>query len=213
MAEAIGMLYVRRAFPPEAKARAHALVSNVKAALADRMKRARLDEARRRARPRSSKLDAMRMKIGYPDRWRDYRARPWAACSSPKTGSRANALRRTTATWRRSASPSTATSGACRRTSSTPTTTRPPTRSSSRPASCSRPSSTPKADDAVNYGAIGMVIGHEITHGFDDRGRRFDADGNMRDWWTRGRRASATRRAPRWSRRSTTASSASTACK
>ena len=46
-----------------------------------------------------------------------------------------------------------------------------------------------EADDAVNYGAIGMVIGHEITHGFDDRGRRFDADGNLRDWWTRGGRA------------------------
>ncbi len=43
----------------------------------------------------------------------------------------------------------------------------------------------PAADDAVNYGAIGMVIGHEITHGFDDRGRRFDARGNLRDWWTK----------------------------
>jgi predicted metalloendopeptidase len=42
----------------------------------------------------------------------------------------------------------------------------------------------PMADDAVNYGGIGMVIGHEITHGFDDRGRRFDAKGNLRDWWT-----------------------------
>ena len=58
------------------------------------------------------------------------------------------------------------------------------TRSSSPPASCSRRSSTPTADDAVNYGAIGAVIGHEITHGFDDQGRQFDADGDLRDWWT-----------------------------
>jgi putative endopeptidase len=43
----------------------------------------------------------------------------------------------------------------------------------------------PQADDAVNYGAIGMIIGHEMTHGFDDRGRRFDAGGNLRDWWAR----------------------------
>ena len=44
----------------------------------------------------------------------------------------------------------------------------------------------PQADDAVNYGAIGAVIGHEMTHGFDDRGRQFDGDGNLRDWWTSG---------------------------
>jgi len=48
------------------------------------------------------------------------------------------------------------------------------------------PQFDPKADDAVNYGAIGMVIGHELTHGFDDEGRQYDADGNLRDWWTEG---------------------------
>ena len=61
------------------------------------------------------------------------------------------------------------------------------TRSSSRPPSCSRRSSIPSADDAVNYGAIGAVIGHEISHGFDDQGAQYDGDGNLRDWWTDGR--------------------------
>jgi predicted metalloendopeptidase len=50
--------------------------------------------------------------------------------------------------------------------------------------SCSRPTSTRRPTTRLNYGGIGMVIGHEITHGFDDRGRRFDKDGNLRDWWT-----------------------------
>ena len=58
------------------------------------------------------------------------------------------------------------------------------TRSCSRRPYCSRRSSIPHADDAVNYGAIGAVIGHEISHGFDDQGRKFDATGAVRDWWT-----------------------------
>ena len=52
------------------------------------------------------------------------------------------------------------------------------------PAGILQPRSSIRADDAVNFGAIGMVIGHEIIHGFDDQGRKFDAKGNLRDWWT-----------------------------
>ena len=55
----------------------------------------------------------------------------------------------------------------------------------------------PQADDAVNYGAIGAVIGHEMTHGFDDQGRQFDAQGNLRDWWTPAGRHRTSRPAPR----------------
>ena len=59
------------------------------------------------------------------------------------------------------------------------------TRSSSRRAILQPPFFDPNADDAVNYGAIGAVIGHEISHGFDDQGRKIDATGNVRDWWTK----------------------------
>ena len=66
----------------------------------------------------------------------------------------------------------------------------------SRPASCSRRSSTRTLDDAVNYGAIGAVIGHELTHGFDDQGRQFDAEGNLADWWTEADGEAVRRSAP-----------------
>ena len=56
----------------------------------------------------------------------------------------------------------------------------------------------PNADDAVNYGGMGAVIGHEITHGFDDQGRQYDAQGNLRDWWTKEDADRSSRSAPTW---------------
>ena len=70
------------------------------------------------------------------------------------------------------------------------------------------PQFDPTADDAVNYGAIGMVIGHELTHGFDDEGRKFDADGNLKDWWTEEDAQEVQGARRRGGRRSTTATSA-----
>ena len=182
LGEALGQLYVARAFPPEAKAKADVLVQNVKAALRDRL--ANLDwmspETRREA---LRKLDAIAVKIGYPAKWRDYSGLKLADDVYVRNVFRAEAFRQRQeldkigkpvdrTEWRMS----------------------PPTVNAyynpSRneivfPAGILQPPFfDPQADDAVNYGGIGMVIGHELTHGFDDSGRQFDADGNLRDWWT-----------------------------
>jgi putative endopeptidase len=182
MGQGLGEVFVEVAFPPEAKARALELVKNVKAALGDRLREVdwMSEETRKRA---LEKLAAMQIKIGYPDQPRDYADADVGPYTFAENWLRANAFehRRTT---RRLGGPI--------------------DRGewmmgphivnayySSRgneivfPAAILQPPYfDAKADDALNYGAIGMVIGHEITHGFDDRGRRFDAQGNLRDWWT-----------------------------
>jgi predicted metalloendopeptidase len=182
LGEALGQLYVARAFPPEAKAKADVLVQNVKAALRDRL--ANLDwmspETRREA---LRKLDAIAVKIGYPAKWRDYSGLKLADDVYVRNVLRAEAFRQRQeldkigkpvdrTEWRM-----------------TPPTVNayynPSRNEIVFPAGILQPPFfDPKADDAVNYGGIGMVIGHELTHGFDDSGRQFDADGNLRDWWT-----------------------------
>ena len=126
----------------------------------------------------------MGVKIGWPDRWRDYSA----ACGSSDDSLRENWLRANrferAGGWAGSASPWTATEF-----SMTPPTVNarysPSLNDILFPAGILQPPFfDPDADDAVNYGAIGVVIGHEMTHGFDDSGRQYDADGNLRDWWT-----------------------------
>jgi putative endopeptidase len=182
MGQALSMLYVEKAFPPESKARMQQLVANIKGALADRLRGLEWmgEETRRRA---LEKLAAMRTKIGYPDKCRDF--------SSAEVGDRSYVenwmqakiygLRRDIARigqpvdrddW-----------------GTSPHIVNAFYNSSGNeivfPAGILQPPFfDPAADDATNYGAIGMVIGHEITHGFDDRGRRFDARGNLTDWWT-----------------------------
>ena len=124
------------------------------------------------------------VKIGYPDKWRDYsraadhRRRPLRRCralgglrvaarsAAAERAGRPQRVGHDPADGQRLLQPHQA------------------TRSSSRPPSCSRRSSIPTADPAVNYGGIGGVIGHEMTHGFDDQGRKFDGDGRLTDWWT-----------------------------
>ena len=131
------------------------------------------------------KLDAFTRKIGYPDKWRDYStlADQRDGYYAQRRRRAANGLRR--ATGQRSASRSTHRVGhdaADRERVLQPVAA---TRSSSPPASSSRRSSIRTPTTRVNYGAIGAVIGHEMTHGFDDQGRQFDAQGNLRDWWTK----------------------------
>jgi putative endopeptidase len=182
MAEAIGQLYVQKMFPPQAKARALQLVQNVKDALADRLKTVdwMTDETRKAS---LEKLAAMRIKVGYPDRWKDLSGANVGPLLFVDDWMSANmfAHERDLARigkpvdrdeWILSPHVVNAYYN-------------PPFNEIVFPAGILQPPFfDPAADDAVNYGAIGTVIGHEITHGFDDNGRLFDKDGNMRDWWS-----------------------------
>src|SRR5438552_2207396 len=180
--EELGKLYVGFYFPPEAKARALELVNNLKEALADRIKTLDwMDEPTKKE--ALKKLAAMNVKIGYPDKWLDYsllqidrgpfvlntiRAEKFEADRDvQKIG---KPVDRTD--W-----------------GMTPPTVNayynPNMNEIVFPAGILQPPFFyANADDAVNYGGIGAVIGHEMTHGFDDQGRQFDAAGNLRDWWT-----------------------------
>ncbi|GAB3842619.1 M13 family metallopeptidase [Hymenobacter jeollabukensis] len=182
LGEAFGQLYVDEAFPPRAKAKALEMVANVKASMADHiqtntwMSPATKEEALK-------KLNALRVKIGYPDQWKDY---------SALTISRESYLKNLLAArqWdfrdeaRHLGQPIDRNQWGM-----TPPTVNayynPPMNEIVFPAGYLQPPFfNPDADDAVNYGAIGGVMGHEMTHGFDDQGRQYDAAGNLRDWWT-----------------------------
>ncbi len=180
--EALGQLYVERAFPPEAKAKALAMVMNLKAALGDRIRT--LDwvgeDTRRQA---LRKLDAIVVKIGYPDKWRDYSALKVDAGSYLGNIRQAEEFE-----FQRNldkiGKPLDRTEWGI----TTPTVDayyNPTLNEIVFPAGILQPPFfDPKADDASNYGSMGAVIGHELTHGFDDEGRQFDAEGNLKDWWT-----------------------------
>jgi len=182
MAEAVGEVFVARAFPAEAKDRVRELVRNVKEALAARLRTVEWmgDDTRARA---LEKLAAMGVKVGYPDRWRDYSGADVGPHVFATNWLRAGEFehRRLIAKlgqpvdrgeWRMAPHIVNAYYNAELNEIVFPAGILQP------------PFFDVHADDALNYGAIGAVIGHEITHGFDDRGRRFDARGNLRDWWT-----------------------------
>ncbi|MGE0030475.1 MAG: M13 family metallopeptidase [Steroidobacteraceae bacterium] len=182
MGEAIGAEYVRRHFPPEAKVRMDQLVRNLLAAF-DRgidslewMSEATQKEAH-------AKLAKINVKIAYPDKWRDY-----SGLEVRRDDLLGNVLRSNQFEWNwqaaRAGQPKDPTEWFM-----TPQTVNayylPTNNEIVFPAAFLQPPLfNMAADDAVNYGAIGSVIGHEISHGFDDRGRQYDGDGNLRDWWT-----------------------------
>ena len=182
LAHAIGEMFVEDSFRGEAKSRALELVGHVKAALRESLLgNDWMEEATRKA--ALEKLDRMAVKIGYPDRWRDFSSAPVGARLYAENWLAANAyeFRRTLAqlgkpvergAWRMSPHIVNAYYGSSLNEIVFPAGILQP------------PFFDPGADDAVNFGGIGMVIGHEITHGFDDRGRRYDAEGNLREWWT-----------------------------
>jgi predicted metalloendopeptidase len=181
--EALGQLYVARAFPPESKARMLRLVANLRQALRDRITHLDwMDEPTRAAALR--KLDRMGVKIGYPDKWIDYRSLVIDRGPYILNILRANefSVKRDLA---KIGKPVDRTEWGM-----TPPTVNAYYSDSMNeivfPAGYLRPPEfDPSADDAVNYGAIGATIGHEMTHGFDDTGRQFDEKGNLSDWWTK----------------------------
>ena len=182
LGEALGQLYVARAFSPEAKARALVMVNNLKAALRDRI--VALDwigeETRKQA---LRKLDAIKVKIGYPDKWRDY-----SALTIDESAYVQNVLRAREFQFQGNLKKINKPVDREEWRVTTPTVdafNNPTFNEIVFPAGILQPPLfDPQADDATNYGGIGAVIGHELTHLFDDQGHQFDADGNLKNWWT-----------------------------
>jgi predicted metalloendopeptidase len=180
--EPVGRLYIDQHFKPEAKARVDALVRNLLAAFKVGINELEWMSPATKAQAQA-KLAKYSLKIGYPDKWRDYsglavkdddlvgnvmrsqqfqESEMWARLGKPVER------------WRWGMTPQTVNASY----SST-------NNEITFPAGILQPPFfNVDADDAVNYGAIGAVIGHEISHGFDDQGRKSDGDGNLRDWWT-----------------------------
>lgn len=182
LGELVGQLYVERYFPAEAKTRMTELVLNLKKALRSRIEKLEwMSESTRKA--ATEKLDGMKFKIGYPDKWIDYSSLEVGTDSYAANALRAGAFefRRQMAKVNKPVDRS--------EWEMTPQTVNayyhPLLNEIVFPAAILQPPFFYRdGDDAVNYGAIGAVIGHEMTHGFDDQGRQYDSKGNLRDWWT-----------------------------
>ena len=182
LGEVIGRLYVAEYFSGDAKQRMQTLVKNLQRAYADRIENLdwMSDETREKA---LEKLSTFRAKIGYPDKWRDYDALEikddslWdnmvrVAQFEDEFWIKKIGQKKDPNIWYMNAHEVNAYYD-------------PSTNEICFPAGILQyPFFDMSADDAFNYGAIGAVIGHEMTHGFDDSGRHFDKDGNMKDWWT-----------------------------
>jgi putative endopeptidase len=182
LGEDLGQLYVKQYFPPEAKAKALDLLHNIKKALREDLQTLSWMSEPTRGQA-LVKLDRMAEKIGYPEKWKDY-----SKVKIGRTSYVANVRAAREFDFQddldKIGKPVDRTEWHM-----TPPTVNAyysPTRNEIVfPAGILQPPFfDPKADDAVNYGAIGVVMGHEITHGFDDKGSQFDADGNLKNWWT-----------------------------
>jgi putative endopeptidase len=184
LGELVGQEYVKQTFTPESKARALAMVANLQAALGERIAGLTWmsDTTKRQA---QAKLAAFTRKIGYPDKWTDYSALQVADGSHYANLRRAGRFQEARDWAKLGKAIDKGEWGM------TPPTVNayynPSWNEIVFPAGILQPPFyDPEADDAVNYGAMGAVIGHEMTHGFDDQGRQYDARGNLRDWWTAG---------------------------
>ncbi len=178
----VGRMYVEKYFPPSCKQRMNELAANIKKAFEARLRRISWmsDKTRQQA---LEKLLAMRIEVGYPDRWEDYGkleiGRDSLVDNLRRSGRFAfqknlDQLGKPVDATKWDMAPQIVNAGY-----------NPVYNKMIFPAGILQPPFFfADADDAVNYGAIGMAIGHEMSHGFDDQGRWFDKDGNMRDWWT-----------------------------
>lgn len=182
LSQALGQLYVARYFPPAAKTRVLKLVADLRAALHERLTTLEWMDDATRAKA-IAKLDAFDVKMGYPDQWKDYGSlkldRQSLVLNIFRINEFENALDLAKigkpvdkSEWFMSAAAVNAYYS-------------PSSNGITFPAGILQPPFFDlHADDALNYGGIGTVIGHEMTHGFDDSGRQFDAKGNLSDWWT-----------------------------
>ncbi|HET9307488.1 MAG TPA: M13 family metallopeptidase [Candidatus Sulfotelmatobacter sp.] len=182
LGEALGQAYVDRAFPPESKARTLEMVHAIEGALStdiqslNWMSPATKEQA-------IVKLKGIEDKIGYPSHWRDY-----SSVKVVRDSYLTNVAQATSFEFERWVAKIGKPVDRGEWTMTPPTINAyydPQLNTINFPAGILQPPFfDPKQDDAVNFGAIGMVIGHEIIHGFDDQGRKFDAHGNLHDWWT-----------------------------
>ncbi|WP_455060540.1 M13 family metallopeptidase [Prevotella pallens] len=182
--EAIGKLYVEKYFPESSKQRMIELVKNLQEALAQRIQEATWMSAATKAQAKD-KLDNFIVKIGYPDKWRDYSGLQ----INDKLSLYANMQNVSEFFLQDELSRKVNKPVDKMEWGMTPQTINayynPTTNEICFPAAILQPPFfDPNADDAVNYGGIGAVIGHEMSHGFDDQGSQFDKTGNQRDWWT-----------------------------
>ncbi|MCE1164001.1 MAG: M13 family metallopeptidase, partial [Bacteroidetes bacterium] len=182
LGEALGELYVAKYFPPEAKVRIKELVANIKLALGDRIKNLSWMSEATKVKA-LEKLDKIAVKVGYPDKWKDYTKLEISRDSyfdnmmrvrKFNYNKRLEEIGKPTDRTKWGMSPQTVNAYY-----------NPSNNEICFPAGILQPPYFfAKGDDAVNYGGIGVVIGHEISHGFDDQGRKYDKDGNLTDWWT-----------------------------
>ena len=183
LGEAIGQLYVKKYFPPEAKARAKKIVKSLLVSMKESINNNEWmsDKTKKEA---VKKLNGFGIKIGYPDKWRDYSGLEVTNDSYVKNIINSNyfdhkemlsKINKPVRKWEWGMTPQTVNAYYS------------PTRNEIVfPAAILQfPFYNVNVDDAINYGGMGCVIGHEITHGFDDKGRQYDANGNIRDWWTK----------------------------
>ncbi len=183
MGEALGQLYVQKTFSPDAKKKALEMVNNLQEAFKEHVRTLdwMSEETKQQA---QQKLNAFAVKIGYPDKWKDYKG-----LEVDRSSYAANVMRASQFMFKDNIGKIGKPVDRTEWFMSPPTVNayyNPSMNEIVFPAGILQPPFfDPNADDAVNYGGMGAVIGHELTHGFDDQGAKYDFEGNLKDWWSK----------------------------